>query len=115
MNLKRVRQDRGLSQRQLADLVGVTQPTIQRAEAMHPSAKLETYISCAAALGVPLADLFCDVAPAMEEELLRHFRQVPADRKRQTLDLMAKLVELTGPSDQSADKDPKRDTADRGP
>ena len=65
--VKEFRALRGLSQRDLAEMVGVTQPTIQRAEAEDPSAKLETYKKIAEALDVALTDLFSE---RNEQELI---------------------------------------------
>lgn len=81
MNLARIRELRGLNQRQLAEMVGVDQSTIQRAETAHPSAKLATYKRCADALRVSLSDIFADDRSAIELELLSVFRNVPADRR----------------------------------
>lgn len=75
MRLREIRQSKKLNQRQLADLVGVDQATIQRAEKMHKSARLETYALCAQALGVSLADLFVEERTAKENALIEMFRQ----------------------------------------
>lgn len=69
MLLAQIRKARGLSQSDLADMVGVNQSTIQRAETMHASAKMETYERCAAALSVPLAALFGADPIAVEDGL----------------------------------------------
>src|SRR5574343_1788270 len=60
MNLRRIREARGLKQEHLAEMIGVNTSTISRAESMHPSAKLETYQKCAEALNLKLSDLFTD-------------------------------------------------------
>lgn len=88
MNLKRIRRLRGLTQEQLADMVGVNQSTILRAEKVDESAKLSTYQACADALGIPLVDLFTDPRSAEEAELIRAFRNIPADRHAQLLGLI---------------------------
>ena len=59
-NLAYYRELRGLSQRDLAEMIGVSQPTIQRAEREDTSAKLGTYTACAKVLGVTLAQIFDD-------------------------------------------------------
>lgn len=101
MNLARIRKARGLSQRDLADMVGLDQATIQRAEAMHSSAKLETYQKCADALGVTLEDLFVADREvdrdAAEEVLVQKFRQVPKERRPNVFALLD-LVRQPDPS-----------------
>jgi transcriptional regulator with XRE-family HTH domain len=77
MNLARIRSAKGLSQRDLAEMLGVNQSTIQRAEKMHPSAKLETYQKCAEALGCELSDIFADDRAPAEIALVTAFRNVP--------------------------------------
>ena len=81
MRLAQIRQQRGLSQRDLAEMVGLNASTVHRAEVMHPTAKLSTLVACAAALNVSLADLFDDERDQIEAELLRMFRAVPPDRR----------------------------------
>jgi transcriptional regulator with XRE-family HTH domain len=81
MNLARIRKAKRLSQRDLADMVGLDQATIQRAETMHSSAKLETYQKCADALGVNLADLFAGDRDGAEAILLSAFRQLPPEKR----------------------------------
>jgi len=92
MNLRAIRKARGLSQQQLADMVGVTQPTIVRAETMDDGAMLRTYIKCADALGVTLADIFADDRSALEQTLIGAFRRVPVEKHPMLFDLL-KLAE----------------------
>lgn len=82
MNLRTYRTAKRLTQQQLAELVGVDQATIQRAEKMHSSARLETYIKCADALGVTLSDLFSDERTAEEALLVIAFRSSDASRRK---------------------------------
>lgn len=77
MNLRQIRELRGLKQADLADMLGVDKSTISRAEAMHPSAKLDTYQKCADVLNVTLADLFCDDLSPVKRELLVMIDKVP--------------------------------------
>lgn len=81
MNLARIRKARGLSQADLAEMIGRDTATISRAESMSKTAKLETYQLCADALDITLADIFCeDIAP-IERELLAAFRSFPAAQR----------------------------------
>lgn len=85
MNLRRIREAKKLSQRDLADLVGVDQATIQRAEKMASSAKLTTYKACADALGVPLVAIFTE---SLEEAaLLSAFQRSDGEGRRLILAL----------------------------
>ena len=77
MNLQRFRREKRLTQKDLADMVGVDAATISRAEVGHPSARLETYRMCAQALGVSLASIFSEPLTAEEAALLSLFRAIP--------------------------------------
>ncbi|WP_299734698.1 helix-turn-helix transcriptional regulator [uncultured Roseobacter sp.] len=68
-NLAAFRDLRGLNQQELAELIGVNQSTIQRAEAEHPSAKLITYKKCAAALGITLDQVFGPARSEIQQRL----------------------------------------------
>lgn len=81
MNMARIRKSQGLTQADLADMIGVDQSTIQRAEKGHSSAKLETYSRCADKLGVTLADLFSDDRTPVEITLLKGFRDMDEDAR----------------------------------
>ncbi len=96
MNLATYRKAKGLSQEQLAELIGVNQSTIQRAETMHASAKLETYAKAAEALGVTLADLFSDDRSSEEALLVIAFRSSDQSRK-QILSALAAEAESQDP------------------
>ena len=87
MNLARIRQAKGLSQRDLADMIGMDAATVQRAEKMHPSAKLATYHKCADALGVPLEALFGETLSEDEAAALLLYRRTPPDRRHLLVDL----------------------------
>lgn len=88
MNLKQIRSAKNLSQRELAALAGVDQSTIQRAETMHHSAKLDTYKLCAQVLGVTLEDIFAEDRDAAEIALLNAYRKAD-DRGRRLLEKLA--------------------------
>lgn len=99
MNLTRLRKARGLTLDALGDMIGMDAATVQRAEKMHPSAKLATYRLCADALGVSLADLFADDLSPVERELLAAFRAVPEDRRG----VFQELVALAKGRDQASE------------
>ena len=78
-------------------MIGMDASTVQRAETMHPSAKLETYKLCAAALKVPLEAIFCGGALSDDEELaLALYRRMPAERRSMLVDLF-RLAETPRP------------------
>lgn len=87
MNISRIRKRRGLTQVDLAEMTKLTQPTISRAERGDDSTTMATFASIAAALEVPLAELFIDDRTAVEAELLQAFRRLPIDRQRGWIDM----------------------------
>ncbi len=104
MHLRRIREMRGLSQRDLADMIGMNQAQIARAEGMDDGAKLLTYRKCADALGVSLADIFAADASPISSELLAALGRIPPEHHQRILALI-ELVEAPLPaSDQSNDK-----------
>jgi transcriptional regulator with XRE-family HTH domain len=88
MQLAKIRKARGLSIRDLADMIGMDPATVQRAETMHSSAKLTTYVRCAEVLGVTLADIFAADRSALELKLVQAFRALPADQHERVLGLL---------------------------
>ena len=88
MNLTKIRKARGLTQRALAEMIGMDAATVNRAEKTDGTAKLATYILCAEALGVTLADIFADDRSALEAELVQAFRQIPPDRHGELLAML---------------------------
>lgn len=96
MRLAAIRKSKKLSQEQLGELIGRDQATIQRAEKMHRSARLETYIACADALGVSLDDLFSSERSDQENLLILRFRA--SNGQAQSL-LMAMALEAAGQND----------------
>lgn len=87
MRAAAIRKAKGLSQAELADLVGVEQPTISRFERGADNVTLRLARQVADALGVSVADLFSDERSAAEQMLLEAFRSLPADRQKGWLDL----------------------------
>ena len=90
IHLANIRKLRGLSQRDLAAMINMDAATVQRAEVGHKSAKLETYIACAEALGITLSDIFGEKLEPEERDLINVFRSVPQEKRatfRNLLDL----------------------------
>jgi transcriptional regulator with XRE-family HTH domain len=88
MNLTRIRKAKGLRLADLAELIGMDTSTVQRAEKLHTSAKIETYVKCAEALGCTLADLFAEDRSATEAELVAAFRGMSDLQQAQVLGLL---------------------------
>lgn len=97
-NLAKFRELRGLSQRDLAEVLGVSQPTIQRAETEASSAKLGTFKQCADYFGVTLSDIFSD-RTELEARLLESFRQTPPGQREKIFQFLEAAADLQ----QSAD------------
>lgn len=80
MSIEKIRSARALNQVELAELAGVSQATLSRAENLDDGTTLRTMRAIAGALGVPLRDLFDD-RPEAERVLIEVFRQLPQDRQ----------------------------------
>lgn len=87
MNIANLRRLRGLNQNELADLVGITQGAISRAEAGEDGVTLRNYKAIADALRVPLAELFQDDRTKAENEIMDLFRRLPKDRQQVWLEM----------------------------
>lgn len=94
MNLRQIREAKGLSQRDLAELIGKDQATVQRAEKMSNGATLDTYKRCAEVLDVPLSAIFVDGIDEMR--LLIAYRDA-GPNAREWLLAMAKQAKLQPP------------------
>lgn len=69
-------------------MIGMDAATVNRAEKMHPSAKLATYVACAEALGVTVEDIFgSDIAP-MEAKIIQAFRSMTPERQLRVAELL---------------------------
>lgn len=91
MSLRDIRTERGLSLAALGEMIGRDASTVQRAETMHRSAKLETFVQCAEVLGVRLEDLFTDRSD-LERLIVDAFRSLPADRQQGWADMARAIL-----------------------
>jgi transcriptional regulator with XRE-family HTH domain len=82
MNISRLRKAKGLTQNDLAEMTGITQASISRAENGDDGVTLGNYKSIAAALNVRLSDLFADNRSAVEQAILTAYRELPPDRQK---------------------------------
>lgn len=91
MKAAEIRKSKGLSQSELAEMVGVEQPTISRFERGNDGITLGLVREIARALEVPLSDLFEEDRTETEQALLQAFRKLSSERQRGWLD-MAKTI-----------------------
>jgi transcriptional regulator with XRE-family HTH domain len=89
MRLAQIRNARGLSQMALGEMIGKNASTIQRAETMHPSAKLATYIDCADALNVTLAEIFSEDLTEAERQVIATFRAASPEVRERLAQMLA--------------------------
>jgi transcriptional regulator with XRE-family HTH domain len=87
MRVAQIRKAKGLSQSELASMIGVEQPTISRIEKGSDGVTLRLLNQVAEALGVETASLFIDSRVEGEEVILRAFRSMTAERQQGWLDL----------------------------
>ena len=93
--LARIRKDRGWTQEQLADKIGIAPVTLSRLETGARAMSLSSLSVIAKQLDVELGDVLDVKAPApaqtlppRENEMLRLFRETPSDRQ----DLLLKVA-----------------------
>ena len=86
-NVMTLRKLRGLSQTQLAELVGTSQPHISRIERGDDGITLGMFRDVATALGVSVADLFADDRAESERVVLEAFRQLSDERQQGWIDM----------------------------
>lgn len=77
MNLRTIREARGLTQKQLGEASGVDQSTVQRIEALSASVTLGKVFKVAEYLAITLPEIFADERSALETLLVRHWRSLP--------------------------------------
>ncbi|TMV69405.1 helix-turn-helix transcriptional regulator [Thioclava sp. BHET1] len=82
MGMKSIRQLRGLTQEHLAEMAGVSQAAISRAEKLDDSVTMGMYKSIASALNVDVSELFIDDRKKDELALLEVFRRLSPDRQK---------------------------------
>lgn len=87
MRLKQIRESKGLTQEDLAELIGASQPKIQRLEKRDGTAKLETLYKVAEVLGVSASEILADSRSEAELALIEAFRSLPAERQQGWLDM----------------------------
>lgn len=100
MNIALIRKAKGWSQEDLAEVSGVKQPTISKVENGNDSVTLRTLKAIAAALDVPLYQLFTDDTVAAELILLNAYRNLSPERRRGWEDMARAAIAERPPADQ---------------
>jgi transcriptional regulator with XRE-family HTH domain len=86
MNIVTLRRMRGLNQEQLAEMAGISQGHVSRAEAGDDGVTLGKLKAIAAALKVPLEDLFQDRTQT-EAEIVQMYRTLKPEQQQVWLEL----------------------------
>lgn len=86
MSIERIRQARGLNQIELAEVAGLSQSAVSRAENHEEGTTLRTLMAIARALNVQIKDLFDDRSSA-EQQIIDLFRQLPPERQKVWLEM----------------------------
>lgn len=97
-NIARLRKLKNLSQALLAEMCGVEQSTISKAENSAGGVSLRTYEQIAEALDAPLAVLFKDDTSEAELRLLEMFRAASDDQKKMLLGLARAALDDDAPA-----------------
>lgn len=84
MNSKSIRERRGLRQEDLADMACISQSAVSRAEAGDESVTFGKFKAIAAALDVPISEIFADRS-RREVELVELFRSLTVDQQERWL------------------------------
>jgi transcriptional regulator with XRE-family HTH domain len=92
MQIAALRKRRNLSQAELAEIVGVEQPTISRIERGYEGVTVRLLRQIADALDCSMADLFADERSETENRILSAFRSLPAERQSCWLDMAEALA-----------------------
>lgn len=92
MRAKEIRKAKGLTQVELAHMAGVEQATVSRFEKGNEGVTLGVVKKIAAALDVPMADLFANDRSDHEQALIEAFRRLPDERQLGWVDMARSLV-----------------------
>lgn len=93
MRLAQIREAKGLTQEELADLANTTQATISRVEKGSLGVTLEKLKAICDAMNVSLGELFLDERNAREQRLVEIFRTLPRERQDGWLDVAGGILE----------------------
>jgi transcriptional regulator with XRE-family HTH domain len=97
MNIATLRKARRLTQIDLAEMAGVAQATISRAEAGEDGVTLGNFKAIARALDVRVADLFAEGRSAADQAVLTAYRSLSPERQQGWHDALG-IAPLVGKS-----------------
>ncbi|MDB6177917.1 helix-turn-helix transcriptional regulator [Paracoccus sp. Z330] len=92
MNLKQIRLARGLTQKDVAEMADVEQPTVSKIEQGFDGVTLRTLNKIAEALDITLADLVGESRTGPENAILSAFRRLPPERQQGWIDMAEMLA-----------------------
>ena len=95
MSIQSVRKSRGLTQRQLAEMIGVEQATVSRMESGEEGITMRIINATAEALDVSLSDLFAADRGEAEEALIRAYNKLTFDQKLAWFEMARGLSSLS--------------------
>lgn len=101
-NVEHYRKLRGISQVDLADMVGTRQPHISRIEKGDDGVTVRMMAAIAKALGVSLADLFADQLGTAELRIIEAYRSGSDQSRRMLAALAAEARDPDQTSDRSS-------------
>lgn len=99
MSLKTIRIQRGLTQQDLAEMVGVEQSTLSKIENGFDGVTLRMLKKLADALGVDVVEIIGDSRTQAERALVDAFRHLPPERQDGWLDMVSALLPSREPGD----------------
>lgn len=97
-NVAHYRKLRGLTQVELAEMIGFTQPHVSRIERGDDGISIKMFALIADALNVTLSDLFAERMASAEAELIKAFRSVPPRIQKSWIE-MARAASEADPPD----------------
>ena len=114
-NIRRIREEKGLTQLDLADKTGLTNTSLSQMEKGRMTPSLATLERIAAVLGVPISDLFRDDPTGLQDALGVYLRArgpwTPdqEERLRQDIELVIRLQKERARADANAREQVERE------
>ena len=97
-NIRTLRKHIGLTQEEIAEKIGISQPHYGRAERLSLGVALKVYAQIADVLGVPLYTLFYEEFSPTEMKLIQAFRELPEERRKGWVDALQLVNQAGNPS-----------------
>ena len=97
-NIKKIRESRGLTQAQLAEMAGTSQPTINRLEQGSQSVSLHLLVDVAEAFNIPVWLLLADEKSEALLLINQAYLAAPPDVRQSWVDLAEAALRRSGQS-----------------